>query len=77
MEVKKIIGLYEQRNYWQQDVADKLEIPVSIARRTTKECGYEYGKEKSANNPNNLNDGQTVSLIIDFGKMDYLDKYDF
>ena len=76
-KAEKIISLYRQRNFRQKDVANELGIPVSIVRRTTKEYGYEHGKEKSANNPNNLNDGQTVSPIIDFSKMDYLDKYNF
>lgn len=65
------------RSYGQEDIANELGISRDIVRKITKEYAYEHGKEKSADSSNNLNNGQTVNPIIDYGKMDYLDKYNF
>ena len=63
--------------YRQEDIVNGLGIPRDIVRKITKEYDYEHGKEKSVNSPKNLNNGQTVNPIIDYGKKDYLDKYNF
>lgn len=76
-KAEKIVDLYSERSYRQEDIAKKLNIPIEIVRKVTKEYGYDHGKEKSASNPNNLNYGQTINPLIDFSKMDYLDNYEF
>ena len=75
-KAEKIRELYRERSYRQEDIAKKFNIPIEIVRKVTREYGYDHGKEKSANNPNNLNNGQIVKPIIEFSEMDYLDKYD-
>lgn len=73
----KIIELYSGRNYRQEDIAKKFNIPTDIVRNVTQAYGFEHGKKKSNANPNNLNDGQRICPIIMYDKMYYLDKYNF
>jgi len=74
---KKIIELYETRNYRQEDIAKELKIPISIVAKATKDGNFEHGKKKNFDNPNNLNEGQKICPIFDYNTMEYLDKYDF
>lgn len=76
-KVKKILELYRKSTYRQEDVAKELGIPIEIVRKVTRYCNFEHGKEKSIENPNNLNEGQTINIIIDYNQMGYLDLYNF
>lgn len=76
-KANKIIKLYSKRNYRQEDIAKKFNIPTDIVRNVTQAYGFEHGKKKSNANPNNLNNGQRICPIIMYDEMDYLDKYNF
>lgn len=73
---KKILALYESREYRQEDIAKKLGIPISIVAKATKDGNFEHGKKKRFDNPNNLNEGQKICPVFDYHSMKYLDKHD-
>ena len=71
------IGDKYSREYRQEDIAKEFGIPVSVVRKATKALGYEHGKLKKANNPNNLNSGQKQEAVICGNELGFLDKYEF
>lgn len=77
IKAEKIVELYSQKIYRQEDIAKKFGIPIDIVRNVTQAYGFEHGKKKSTANPNNLNDGQRICPIIKYDEMGYLDKYCF
>lgn len=72
-----IMEMYENRKYRQEDIAKELGMDIADVRKVTQAYGFSHGKKLQRDNPNNLNPGQLVPAIIDFGGMGFLDRYSF
>lgn len=46
-KAEKIIELYSEKPYRQEDTANELKISISIVRKVTQAYGFEHGKRKA------------------------------
>lgn len=73
LKYNKIINLYT-RNYRQEDIARKFNIPVKVVQKVTKIGGYSHGKKITFENRNT---NQLVPIVIDLNELAFLLKYEF
>ena len=73
-KINTIVSLYKDRSHIQQDIANKLSIPIWVVREVLEEMNFEHTKKMT---PENLKNGQKINMCINLDDFGFLDKYDF